>query len=164
MNFYAYVLNNPMSWADPLGLKLCALNLPGMGDTYLDDSIAPLVEDFIRRNTANGIDVRFTEAFRPTSYQEALTQNPNATTPAPPGTSLHEAGFGFDIRWRQMRPEDRRTVVENARLAGLRWGGNFKKPDPVHFYKEVPGGRAQRSIYIKEAQGDFKKGNVPVCP
>jgi RHS repeat-associated protein len=164
VNFYAYVLNNPMSWTDPFGLKLCATNLPGMGATYLDDSIAPLVEDFIRRTTANGIDVRFTEAFRPTEYQDALTQNPNAITPVPPGTSLHEAGFAFDISWRQIRPEDRRAVVENARQTGLRWGGNFKKPDPVHFYKEVPGGRAKRSIYIKEAQGDYKKGNVPVCP
>lgn len=163
-NLYVYVLNNPMKWTDPLGLKLCATNLPGIGDTQLDDSVAPLVEDFIRRNTEDGIDVIFTEAFRTTEYQEALTRNPNAITPARPSTSLHEAGFGFDISWRRIPSEDRRTVVENARQAGLRWGGNFKKPDPVHFYKEVPGGRTKRSIYIKEAQGDFKKGNVPTCP
>jgi RHS repeat-associated protein len=164
VNLYGYVLNNPVGGTDPFGLKLCKTNLPGMGDTYLDDSVAPLVEDFIRRNTANGIDVRFTEAFRPTEYQDALTRNPNAITPAPPSTSLHEAGFAFDVSWRRIRPEDRRTVVENARRTGLRWGGNFKKPDPVHFYKEIPGGRAKRSVYIEGAQGDFKKGNVPLCP
>jgi RHS repeat-associated protein len=164
IDLYPYVIGNPSRWTDPLGLKLCATNLPGLGDTYVDDSVAPLVEDFIRRNSESGVDVRFTEAFRTSAYQQSLADNPNATTPAPPGNSLHEAGFAVDISWRPLRSNVRRTVVRNARDAGLKWGGDFRRPDPVHYYREVPGGPRNRSQYIQEAQEAYKKGNVPQCP
>jgi uncharacterized protein RhaS with RHS repeats len=44
VNFYAYVLNNPANFVDPFGLKLCKVFLPGLGNTYLDDSFYPRVK------------------------------------------------------------------------------------------------------------------------
>lgn len=73
-------------------------------------------------------------------------------------TSLHEAGFAVDVDWSEIPESKRKTVVENAKAAGLSWGGKFRDPDPVHFYKEVPGGRGNRPIYIEQAQEAFAKG------
>jgi RHS repeat-associated protein len=157
-NLFGYSFNDPVNWLDPFGLRLCRTNLPGLGDTFLDDSFEPLVQDFMRRNAESGVDVTFTEAFRTTEYQRGLGENPNATTPAQPGTSLHEAGFAFDISWRRIPRNQRSQVVQNAKDAGLRWGGDFRQPDVVHFYKEVPGGRRSRSRSIEQAQREYREG------
>jgi len=161
LNTFLYVAANPLRFIDPWGLKLCWTYLPGMGKTYLDDSFCPAVLDFITRNAQVEIPVTFNEAFRSSQYQASLANNPNATTPAARGTSLHEAGFAIDINWSQIPPALRDVVVQYARKAGLSWGGNFSKPDPVHFYIEVPGGRGNRSKYIGEAQRDFQQGVLP---
>jgi RHS repeat-associated protein len=158
-HFYLYVLNNPVNFIDPWGLMLCRIRLPGIGDTFLDDSFVPLVKKWTTLNGGSGIDVSFTEAFRCTAYQAGLASNPNAITPAPPGSSLHEAGFAVDIAWSRIPQDLQPTVVANAQLAGLNWGGYFRKPDRVHFYNS-PGGRKQ---LIKKAQEQYKRGVTCKC-
>lgn len=49
---------------------------------------------------------------------------------APPGRSLHEAGRAFDI---SSTPDGLAVAGELAPYLGLRWGGKFSVPDPVHF-------------------------------
>ena len=158
INLYAYVFNDPVNIIDMLGLRPCKSNLPGIGNTYLDDTFYPKVMDFINRNKLSGINTIVTEAFRSTAYQAELQSNPNAITPANPGTSLHEAGFAIDISMRSLSKSQRAKAVNNAEAAGLGWGGNFGKPDPIHFYAEVPGGRGNRSSYIDQAQKDVSGG------
>jgi RHS repeat-associated protein len=162
-NLYLYADGDPLDFNDPFGLKLCRVSLPGVGTTYLDDSFVPRVEDFIRRNIASGVNVRVTSAFRTSEHQAALQTDPSAITPAQ--ISLHEAGFAIDIGWPRLTPAQQSTVRRNARDAGLGWGGRFKSPDPVHFYREVPGGGAQREKFIEEAQRDYAdEETVCDCP
>jgi RHS repeat-associated protein len=157
VNFYSYVINSPLSWVDPLGLKVMPVYLPGKGETFLDDSFWPLVQQFMDYNEQSGLDVTFSSAFRTTKAQGNLRYNPNATTPARAGTSLHEAGFAVDINWSKLSAADQETATQNAKNAGLGWGGDFKKYDPVHFYHEVPGGKKNRSSFIERAQKEYKK-------
>jgi RHS repeat-associated protein len=152
INTYAYVGGNPLSYYDFLGLKLCSVTLPGIGKTSLDDTFAPTVEKWIQLNHDAGVDVRVTEAFRTTAYQQSLANNPNATTPAGAGNSLHEAGFAIDISWRRLTSSQQGIVLDNAKSAGLDWGGCFKKTDPVHFYHD-PGSRDK---FIANAQKKIK--------
>jgi RHS repeat-associated protein len=158
MNVYTYVENNPLIYIDPFGLKLCKINLPGMDKAYLDDSIAKNIRDFIDMNRKEGINITFNEAFRTNEQQQKMLKNPNATTPASPGSSLHEAGFAVDVNWSRVPNKLRKNLIENARKSGFHWGGNFTKPDPVHFYIEVPGGKKNRPGYITQAQNDFANG------
>src|SRR6266481_6778278 len=53
---YSYVGNNPLGYFDLSGLKICKTTLPGIGDTYLDDSVDPRVKDFIKRNDNSNIN------------------------------------------------------------------------------------------------------------
>jgi RHS repeat-associated protein len=79
---YAYVAGDPLKYIDSLGLKPCPVTLPGVGRTYLDDSLIPAVQRWVALNQAQRITLNFTEAFRTTTYQQSLANNPNATTPA----------------------------------------------------------------------------------
>jgi RHS repeat-associated protein len=159
-SLYGYVGNDPINLVDPSGLRLCRKNLPGLGNTHLDDAFSPLVNNWISANTASGINVSFTSAFRTTAGQQNLQNNPNAITPAAAGSSLHEAGFAVDIAWSQLTQQQQTTVVQNAQNAGISWGGNFTTPDNVHFYSD-PG---NRTAQIQQAQQASQQGVNCDCP
>ena len=50
---------------------------------------------------------------------------------APPGRSDHEKGLAVDLSFPTQYTN---YVVYFARYAGLKWGGYFARPDPIHFY------------------------------
>jgi RHS repeat-associated protein len=129
-NTYAYVDADPLSYLDYLGLKLCPIVLPGLGNTYLDDSFIPAVKDFIRKNQAAGIEVTFSSAFRDSGKQGVLQSDPSATTPAPVGWSLHEAGLAVDVSMRRIPTNLQSRVVQNADASGMKWGGVLRSLTP----------------------------------
>jgi RHS repeat-associated protein len=159
INTYSYAGGNPISMIDAFGLELCRITLPGLSETLLDDSFAPHIQRWIALNEAAGISVRFTEAFRTTAYQQELRNKRNATTAALAGSSLHEAGFAVDISWRSLTAEQQSSVLNTAALADIAWGGNFRKPDPVHFFHD-PG---HRKKWISDAQKQNHRRSDCAC-
>lgn len=133
---------NPPQHAAPSApeTQLVPMNLPGLGDTYLDKSMAPRVETFISEASAHGVNLHFNSAYRTPEHQAALRNDPNAITPA--DNSLHSAGFAVDVNYSSL-PTNQQTVIRNAAAAaGLNWGGNFHSSDPPHFYIDPPVDRA----------------------
>lgn len=161
VNTYAYVGGSPVDAIDPLGLKLCRVNLPNTGPNarpYLDDGFYPAVAKFLELNQADGISTRINRTFRTTSDQANL--GAGAITPAKPGNSLHEAGWAIDINFSSgLTNSQRAALLQNATESGLSWGGNFRTPDRPHFFQD-PG---NRQALIKQAQKNFASGAADGC-
>jgi len=148
----------------PPAPALVPMDVPGKGRVYVDPEVAPNVQDFIDRTREAGIDVEFESGFRTTSGQTTLLDDPTATTPATPGNSLHETGRAFDIKLyprsangERIPNQELHRIVDQARQAGFSWGGNFRSPDPGHFYIEVPEGVGNRGPRIRRAQEYFRQ-------
>lgn len=151
-NTYSYADNRPLVYTDPLGLALTSVTLPGLGATYLDDSFAPRVDQFIANAQAHGVTLQFNSAYRTPEHQAALRNDPRAITPAE--ISLHSCGYAVDVNYSSLPEADRRIIREAAQSAGLSWGGAFRTPDPPHFYVE-PGG--DRATAVQNATRDYQR-------
>lgn len=131
--------------------------LPGLGTTLLDKDFAQRVEAWRSLNSKSGINLTFNEGFRTTKEQEDMEKRDDVYTPAKAGTSLHEAGRAVDAKIRLWKKKGlQQHIIENAKAVGISWGGSFG--DPPHFFREVPGGRANRTKYIQRAQQCAKQG------
>lgn len=90
------------------------------------------------REHATGVRWTVTSAYRSSAAQAALYRKlaPRGMAVAPPGRSKHERGRAIDIVF---YPADFAPVAGEAWEAlGGRWGGRFKKYDPVHFEDPYP--------------------------
>jgi len=90
------------------------------------------------REHAPGVRWTITSAFRSAAQQTALYRKlaPRGMAVAPPGRSKHERGRAVDIVF---YPADFAPVAgEVWEELGGRWGGRFKKYDPVHFEDPYP--------------------------
>lgn len=77
---------------------------------------------------------RITSGRRSSADQLRLWRNRrnNRYPVARPGTSKHERGLAFDLP----RGPHLEAFGHWAPLVGLRWGGLFSRPDPIHFEVE----------------------------
>lgn len=116
--------------------QLVSIDLPGLGNSYLDQSFAPRVEQFIADVAARGVSLHFNSAFRTPARQAALHNDPTAITPA--NISLHSCGFAVDVNYAVLPQTQQQIIREAANTAGLSWGGDFRTPDPPHFCMEPP--------------------------
>lgn len=132
--------------------QLVPVTLPGLGCTYLDQSMVPKVSAFIANAEAHGVSLHFNSAFRTPEHQERLRHDPNAITPAT--HSLHSAGFAVDVNYSTVSEEQREVIRTAARDAGLQWGGNFHRRDPPHFYADPP---IDRSAAIANATRQYNE-------
>lgn len=130
--------------------QLVPVTLPGVGDTYLDQSMVPKITVFIANAQARGVSLHFNSAFRTPEHQERLRHDPNAITPAT--HSLHSAGFAVDVNYSTVSEEQREVIRTAAHDAGLSWGGNFHRRDPPHFYADPP---IDRSTAIANATRQY---------
>jgi uncharacterized Zn-binding protein involved in type VI secretion len=120
--------------------QLVRVDLPGLGASYLDESFAVRVEQFISGAASRGVDLHFNSAFRTPEHQAALRNDPTAITPA--DTSLHSCGFAVDVNYSVLPAAQQQIIRDAASAAGLSWGGDFRTPDPPHFFMEAPIDRA----------------------
>lgn len=82
-----------------------------------------------------GFPLRFTSVWRSTERQAELYAQLGPGRAAPPGRSRHEVGRAFDVVFRDGEPYPgaMQELGKVGEMIGLRWGGSFKTPDPVHF-------------------------------
>lgn len=102
----------------------------------VNPELAARFRGMVQALATKGIRLQVTSGYRSTERQAQLyaqrSSNPNPV--APPGTSKHEKGLAVDAV-----PVDSgsaavwQTIGAAARASGLIWGGDFKRPDKVHF-------------------------------
>ena len=119
------------------GYTLEDIPLPGLGDSYADPRMASALKKWIELSSAEGVNIKFNSAFRLSGH----VVNGAVYTPAG-DSSLHNAGLAVDIRYDKLvdipggltADQQRQILRRTASLSGLAWGGNFSKPDNVHFF------------------------------
>lgn len=126
-----------------------AVSLRGLGATYLDAQFATMVQQFDRNLQQDGIVVRFTSGYRSDEAQGALRGDPSAIAPA--RYSLHSSGLAIDIDFKRFDGVRQAQILEDARDAGLTWGGSFRRQDVVHFfYDPYPGLTPAQAIIARQ--------------
>ena len=137
--------SNPMtastSGPSSIGSQTGTYELPGLGPTYLDPEFADRIGNMILKAQSQNIPLQFTSGYRDPSAQAAMRNNTNAITPA--DQSLHSAGRSVDVNWNALNASDRANLLSDATSAGLSWGGSFRNPDPVHFFRDPGTDRRQ---------------------
>jgi uncharacterized protein YcbK (DUF882 family) len=86
---------------------------------------------------AYGIPVVVTSARRTAAEQAALTPA-RGLYKASPNASRHVSGRAFDLgisgyQWDEIDPAYWRWLGSVWKSLGGRWGGDFQRPDPIHF-------------------------------
>jgi D-alanyl-D-alanine dipeptidase len=146
--------------------KMVEVDLPGLGKTYLDSEMATKVTAWIAAASEKGVELKFNSAYRDQEKQSSLKDDPKAITPA--DLSLHSAGLAVDVNYSSLKSvpkgltgdEQRKIIRETAAEQGLKWGGDFTKKDPPHFYFE-PAGDRQKLIDAAAGQvNDLKKSTA----
>lgn len=109
---------------------------------YLLDGLDPSGRDAARYLVAYaraaGIPVVVTSARRSLAQQKALTPAKGLYKASNPSQSRHVQGRAFDLSiegfyWDEVDPAYWRWLGDVWKRLGGRWGGNFSKPDPIHF-------------------------------
>jgi len=113
----------------------------------LDPDVRAMWEEHERLCAMEGIILRLTQTYRTPEEQAALyakgrTAPGRIVTHAPPGYSFHEFRRAYDVAIKSY-PEDITPqdwydgpwghVGELGEVAGMEWGGRWKKPDRPHF-------------------------------
>lgn len=103
----------------------------------LDASGRDAARAFVAYARSLGLPVIVTSARRTAAQQAALTPAAGLYK-ASPTTSRHVTGTAFDLgfagyRWDEVPMEYWRWLGSVWVSLGGRWGGNFAKPDPIHF-------------------------------
>ncbi len=117
----------------------------------VDGELARRVRALASTLAQKGIALRVTSGRRSTAQQAVLYANRahNSNPVARPGTSKHEQGYAVDLVPAGARSAVIEQIIgEEGERQGLKWGGRFSKPDPVHF--ELPSAAPGTAINSKQ--------------
>lgn len=184
---FLYTSNNPICFIDPTGMKdstaqdgtffphilpeflvvrdrpamirggLTAVNLNGIGSTYVDRYFKPYLDRFVFQSDSRGVGLRFNYAYRDPKEQARLRARLGRVAAK---RSLHSVGFAVDVKLSglvslrgQMTYSQKYDLVQEAgRIAGLESGANWSIPEPWHF-QITPVGNLE--ALIQETYNDF---------
>jgi len=127
-NLYGYVLNNPISLTDPMGLDPCIV-MTNAGQIIVDNTIADRAAAFINEAVANGWNGPVNKDFRTyreqqaewNRYQRELKEGKKNPTPAArPGHSEHEGGFALDLAFCSQPQNERDALLKAAEKFGFK--------------------------------------------
>ena len=163
---YQYVANNPIKHIDINGDSIIAVVvndksgfIHGDKTLYIDHTIYDDVVQILWSAAATKTHIRINSSFRTNVRQQGLQNDPDATTPASPGNSPHNAGVGIDFNLytdNEYKGDDNTNVdLGNSQVTndnplidallndpwisdGWRWGGDFNAKDPIHMDKRPP--------------------------
>lgn len=107
-------------------------------------TLIPVLTAIVAEAARAGIRVQFVSGYRSTAKQAALykawlRRGKKGYTVAPPGRSFHNYGLAVDFFTIPRGATSLRTVGLIAERHGLRWGGRFNPPDPIHLDTGGPG-------------------------
>ncbi len=104
-----------------------------MALVQVDRDFAMILDDWLHAITEAGLRVRFTSGFRTAAKQRAIfARLGKRGLAARPGRSFHEVGLAADFVTIPRTRDRMQAAGEIAEELGLRWGGRFRTPDPVH--------------------------------
>ena len=147
---YQQTACNPLKYIDINGDSIIKVNIIDFSNTingndaiYIDHSIFDDLKTILTYAYTNDIKIRINSSFRTNLKQSGLNEY-NATTPAKPGQSPHNAGLGIDFNLYTNGKIDKgnKNITNNhpfikmIKSIGWRWGGNFSKPDKIHMDKK----------------------------
>lgn len=174
-NIYSYVLNSPTMHIDPNGEELVAIRLRNFSSVsvhsktrgsiiVVDKTMVSRVMALIHNAEERGQKLVITSTFRTNSEQSGLAatggrgdsrtgeSGGSVVTPAPAGSSPHNAGLGIDAVAPGTNTVPDKTVTDSKGY-DMRYGGDFKKSDPVHVDGAKKSGEKKK--LIKENQEQF---------
>ena len=170
---YQHTANNPLKFIDINGDSIIKVNIIDYSNTisgnstiYIDHSIFNDIKTIFTYTYNNDIKIRINSSFRTNLKQSGLNEY-NATTPAKPGQSPHNAGLGIDFNLYHEGKIDsgNKNITSNhpfiimIKSIGWRWGGEFSKPDKIHMDKK---GTKEDFIKLRNSNQDQMKGDKEV--
>jgi hypothetical protein len=151
---YNCFAGNPIYYSDILGDSVIKFSINesnyihGEKDLYIDHTIIDDVKKIVDYAVENKVHIHINSTFRTNKRQQELNGDENAVTPAPAGSSTHNAGLAIDFNLYKDNDLTKGTISKNntvtsgnefiSYVKGLtdwRWGGDWTTPDRVHIDK-----------------------------
>ncbi len=165
---YQYGANSPICNVDINGDSIINVKvvdrtktIQGNSTLYIDHTIYEDVKNMLTFAVDNNIKIHLNSSFRTNKKQSGLNSS-NATTPAKPGRSPHNAGIGVDfnlykdgeIDTGNSNVNSNTPFIQKIKDMGWRWGGEFSKPDKIHMDK-----RGTEEDFLKMRDDNQKQMN-----
>ena len=173
---YHFTANNPMLSKEIKGDSIIKVviddksgYIKGENTIYIDHTFYDDVKTFLTYAADNEIPIHINSSFRTNKKQSNLgKKGSKAITPAKKGKSAHNSGQALDFNLYTDDDKSKKLIsgnktvkkthklIKKGKALGLRWGGDWKKPDKVHIDDKGKNFTTIRDQNQKQMDGDNK--------